>query len=68
MVIDLRKPRSTPLHDPVSHLVYAVQGSDVCTTIIDGKPVMLDYRFLTVDVDEVLLQATEAAKTLTNSS
>jgi len=66
IMIDLEKPHLTPLHDPISHLVYAVRGTDVCTTIVNGKPLMLDNEFLTIDIQEALARAGKYAQELTS--
>ena len=66
IMIDLKKPHLTPLHDPVSHLVYAARGTDVCTTIVNGKILMLDNEFLTIDMQETLERAEKDAQELTN--
>jgi 5-methylthioadenosine/S-adenosylhomocysteine deaminase len=66
IMVDLKKPHLTPLHDPVSHLVYAVRGSDVCTTIVNGAPLMLDREFLTIDVEETLEHSGKIALELTS--
>jgi len=65
-MIDLKKPHLTPLYDPVSHLVYAARGTDVCTTIVNGKPLMLDNEFLTIDMQETLERAEQDAWELTS--
>ncbi|EMA09437.1 5-methylthioadenosine/S-adenosylhomocysteine deaminase [Haloarcula vallismortis] len=41
-VIDLDAPHLTPAHDLVSHLAYAVHGSDVRHTVCDGEVLMRD--------------------------
>ncbi|DAC73398.1 MAG TPA: hypothetical protein DSN98_00515 [Thermoplasmata archaeon] len=64
IMIDMKKPHLTPLHDPVSHLAYAVRGTDICTTIVDGKPLMLDCEFLTIDYEKTLQQASKCAQEL----
>ena len=66
IMIDLKKPHLTPLHDPVSHLVYAARGTDVCTTIVNGQPLMLDNEFLTIDLQKTLERAEKDAKELTS--
>ncbi len=66
IMIDLKKPHLTPLHDPVSHLVYAVRSTDVCTTIVNGKPLMLEKEFLTIDVDKALELAEKISSELTS--
>lgn len=40
IILDFEKPRLTPRHNLVSNIVYAAQGSDVETIIINGKVVM----------------------------
>jgi 5-methylthioadenosine/S-adenosylhomocysteine deaminase len=66
VLLDLHKPHLTPQHDPISHLVYAARGSDVCTTIINGQPLMLDREFFTLDQETILTEAEHCAKELTN--
>jgi 5-methylthioadenosine/S-adenosylhomocysteine deaminase len=66
IMIDLKKPHLTPLHDPVSHLVYAVRGTDVCTTIVNGSPLMLEKEFLTIDVEKTLEHSKKIAQELTS--
>jgi len=66
IMIDLKKPHLTPLHDPVSHLVYAARGTDVCTTIVHGSPLMLEKKILTIDVEQVLEQSQRIASELTS--
>jgi len=66
ILIDLKKPHLTPLHDPISHLVYAVRGTDVCTTIVNGTPLMLEREFLTIDVEKTLEQSKKIASELTS--
>ena len=66
ILIDMKKPHLTPQHNPVSHLVYAANGSDVTTTVVNGKPLMLDHQFLTLDYDQVLVDAEHCAYELIN--
>jgi 5-methylthioadenosine/S-adenosylhomocysteine deaminase len=66
-VIDFQIPRLTPCHDPISHLVYATQGSDVSSTIVHGEPVFLENKVVTIDETMVLSNATKQAKFLTGS-
>jgi 5-methylthioadenosine/S-adenosylhomocysteine deaminase len=53
--------RETPLYDPISHLVYVTRGSDVRTTIVNGRMLMLNRRALTLDRRAVLAEANQAA-------
>ncbi|WP_306061773.1 5'-deoxyadenosine deaminase [Natronococcus wangiae] len=43
--------RGTPLHDPLSHLVFAAHGDDVVFTMVDGEILMEDSEVTTVDAD-----------------
>jgi 5-methylthioadenosine/S-adenosylhomocysteine deaminase len=62
IVVDADKPHLTPMYDPVSHLVYAVRGSDIRHSIINGKVVMEDRRLTTLDVEKVLFEARREAR------
>jgi 5-methylthioadenosine/S-adenosylhomocysteine deaminase len=64
IMLDLNKPHLTPRHDMISLLVYSARGSDVCTTIVDGKPVMIDNKFLTIDCGKTIEDAEKCAKEL----
>jgi len=66
IMVDLKKPHLTPVHDPLSQLVYAVRGTDVCTTIVHGVPLMLDREFLTLDFEKTMERAQKIASELTN--
>ncbi|MCG2809359.1 MAG: amidohydrolase [Candidatus Portnoybacteria bacterium] len=56
IILDFEKPRLTPCHNLVSNIVYAAQGSDVETTIINGKIVMEKGKIQGVDEKSVLRQ------------
>ncbi len=49
IIIDCNKPHLTPMYNEYSHLVYAVNGSDVDTVIINGTLVMEKRALLTID-------------------
>lgn len=49
-VIDTSAPHLTPLYHPYSHLAYAVRGSDVLHTVVNGNVVYRDRRHTTLDV------------------
>lgn len=58
-LVSMNKPHLTPVHNPVSHLVYAAEGSDVDTVIVDGKLVMEKRIVKTLDEELVLQEANE---------
>lgn len=65
ILVDLAKPRMTPLHDPVSQLVYAAHGDDVYATVVDGKVLKLGDEFRTIKADATLAAAQKASDRLT---
>lgn len=64
ILVDLSRPSTQPVHDPVSALVYAANGDAVHTTICAGRVLMHDRRLEVVDEAEVTAAATEAARKL----
>lgn len=52
-IIDLDKDNLVPLYDPLSHLAYAVESSDVRTVLVDGRVVLEDGRLTTADEREI---------------
>jgi 5-methylthioadenosine/S-adenosylhomocysteine deaminase len=61
IVVDTRQPHLVPMYSPVSHLVYAVRGSDVRHAVIHGRVVMQDRQLTTIDVAKVMARAREIA-------
>ncbi|MEM2673543.1 MAG: amidohydrolase family protein, partial [Candidatus Bathyarchaeia archaeon] len=64
ILIDIKKPHLTPLHDIYAALVYSVRGSDVNTVIINGKVIMKDRCVKTVDEYEVMKKTEELSQDL----
>ncbi|MBN2438451.1 MAG: amidohydrolase [Deltaproteobacteria bacterium] len=60
-IIGMNRPHLTPLYNEYSHLVYAVNGADVDTVLINGKVVMRDRKLLTIDEDEAMERVREIA-------
>ena len=60
-VVDLKRAHLTPAHDLVSHLAYAVRGSDVRHTVCDGRVLMRDREVLTLNERRVREQAEQRA-------
>jgi len=63
-LLDFRQPHLFPPHDVISHLVYAARAGDVCTVFINGRPVMLDRKLLTIDEEEVYGRVRDRLKRL----
>jgi 5-methylthioadenosine/S-adenosylhomocysteine deaminase len=64
IVVDRDRPHLAPGPDPYSTLVYAVRGSDVRTTIVDGEVLVDDFLPLRVDRAEIAVEARSAARDL----
>ncbi|MCL7412536.1 MAG: amidohydrolase family protein [ANME-2 cluster archaeon] len=64
IIVDMQKPHLLPNHDLESHLVYAARGSDVRTTIVDGKILMEDGIIMSMNQENVMEQAAISAEKL----
>ncbi len=62
IVVDFDRPHLTPVYNPVSHLVYAVRGSDVVHSMINGKMVMKNRKILTLDEPAILTEMGEISR------
>jgi len=64
IVVDRDRPHLAPGPDPYSTLVYAVRGSDVRTTVVDGELLVDEFTPIRVDRAEIAVQAREAGLAL----
>jgi len=64
IVVDRDRPHLAPCPDPYSTLVYAVRGSDVRSTIVDGEVLVDDFAPVRVDRAQLAAAAREAAREL----
>ena len=64
IIVDFQRPHLSPAYDVPSHLVYAARGSDVVTTIADGKILMDDRKVLSLDEREILRDVSRRSKGL----
>ena len=53
IMLGFNQPHLVPVHNFVSHLVYAARGSDVETVIINGRMVMEKRKIKRINQDEV---------------
>jgi 5-methylthioadenosine/S-adenosylhomocysteine deaminase len=67
-LFDPRRPKSVPVHDPVSTLVYSGGEQNVVTTVAAGRVVLEDGRFVSVDEAALLERAQQAALALASRS
>ncbi|MEK6287262.1 MAG: 5'-deoxyadenosine deaminase [Acidobacteriota bacterium] len=63
-LVSVNRPHMTPHPDPVSAMVYAAQASDVETVLIDGRVLMRAGELTTLDEHEVVRDAAEMCKRL----
>jgi len=64
ILVTLRKPHLVPPLNPVSHIVYAADGADVETVIINGKVIMENRILKTIDEENVMHHANERSAKL----
>jgi 5-methylthioadenosine/S-adenosylhomocysteine deaminase len=57
IVIDLKKPHLMPIYDIFSHIVYSARASDVCTVIVQGRVLLDEYEFRTLDKEQIYEKA-----------
>ena len=50
-----------PTFDVISHLVYVTDEQDVAAVVVDGKLLMRDGEFLTLDTDRIAAEANALA-------
>jgi 5-methylthioadenosine/S-adenosylhomocysteine deaminase len=63
-LFDPKHAKSTPLHDPISTLVYTGGEHNVVTTVSAGRVVLEDGRITGVDEGAILARAQDAAERL----
>ncbi len=62
ILVDLKKPHLTPVHNVVSHVVYSAVGGDVDTMIVDGKVLMQNRKVLTFEEAQVIKKAQDVSE------
>jgi 5-methylthioadenosine/S-adenosylhomocysteine deaminase len=50
-----------PTYNVISHLVYVADEQDVTTVVVDGKVLMKNKKFLTIDTERIKKEATALA-------
>ena len=53
IMLDFSQPHLVPCHNPVSNLVYAASGHDVCLTMVRGSILYENGQFTTIDLQNV---------------
>ena len=66
VLLDMSDFFASPIHDPISSIVYSALGHEPTLAVIDGKIVMRDRKVVTVDERRVRNEAQKAAANLTS--
>ncbi len=67
ILVDLESPVTTPIHGVsglISNLVYSVRSLQVSSTIVDGRPLMIDRKLTNAELPELLREAQRQAELL----
>ena len=67
IVVSLKKPHLSPLHNLPAHLVYSAAASDVELVMVNGIILMEKRVLLTIDEERVLYEAQKRAEKLVNA-
>lgn len=62
--VDFDEPRTVPVHDVISHLVYATHGDDVRLTMVDGTLLQVDGQLTNLDTGAIRSRAQNEADRL----
>lgn len=62
IVVDMNSPHLAPLYNPVSNMVYSASGADVKDVVVNGKILMKDRAFQTLDPTEIMERVREIAQ------
>jgi 5-methylthioadenosine/S-adenosylhomocysteine deaminase len=54
IVLDLQSPHLVPLYNPFSTIVYSANGADVKDVIVNGRILMKERTFQTLDSEEIM--------------
>jgi 5-methylthioadenosine/S-adenosylhomocysteine deaminase len=63
-LLNLNRLHTIPHPDPISSIVYAAEANDVESVIIDGRIVMRERELLTLNEDQVIVEAEREAQNL----
>ena len=66
ILVDLRRPHTMPIHDPIANLVYSAHGGNVDTVIVAGQVLMRGRQVLVADEAAILEEAQERGPALLN--
>ncbi|MDO5707053.1 MAG: amidohydrolase [Andreesenia angusta] len=53
-ILDLNKIQTTPINNEISSLVYSLQSDNIYSTIVDGKILMKNFEYYTLDIEKIM--------------
>lgn len=56
VIINLDAPNMQPVNDPIAALAYSANGSEVDTVMVNGRIIMENRVFLTIDAERVIFE------------
>jgi len=59
VILDLDCPNMQPVNDPFAAMAYSANGSEAETVIVNGRILMENREFLTIDADKVYAEASK---------
>ncbi len=62
IVVDLNSPHLCPVYDPLSAMVYSANGADVKDVIVNGRLLMKDRKFISLDPVKIMEQVRGIAR------
>ncbi len=54
IIVDTEKPHLVPMYNPVSHIIYAAQGSDVRDVMVAGRILVRNQNLMTINLKDIL--------------
>jgi 5-methylthioadenosine/S-adenosylhomocysteine deaminase len=54
ITVDLNGPHLVPSYNPLSNIVYSASGADVRDVIVNGRILLRDRTFLTLEPEEII--------------
>jgi 5-methylthioadenosine/S-adenosylhomocysteine deaminase len=68
VLVNLKRPNTTPIYNVVSNLVYCATGDNVDTVIVDGKLLLKNGKFTDLNEKEVLEKTQKIAERIQNDT
>ncbi|MEP5766326.1 MAG: TRZ/ATZ family hydrolase [Halieaceae bacterium] len=67
IAVDLDRPESQPVYNPISQLVYATQAEQVTHSWVNGSAVMLERQLIHMDLAAVMQRVRDWTDTISNT-